>query len=221
MLAAKAGHLNVVKKLITNGASLDITNKVNSLSTTGIQCTQLHAQHVTMLCRLSANCCLCYCQLTVPHIRPACIYWALHGKHLLIVTETSTCYIHLKIDFTQLQHIMRKIHETFFCLSIVNSVEHLYLTCCMESVSYNISIMDVTKGSTHGINAAMPTKLNTKFKLTVLYLLAWYDSCRHGFHQWAARCVPGACGGKLHLFYNYAGTGYVLLNCCVGNIPSF
>ena len=36
MLAAKAGHLNIVKKLITNGASLDITDKVNSLSTTGI-----------------------------------------------------------------------------------------------------------------------------------------------------------------------------------------
>ena len=32
MLAAKAGHLNVVKKLITSGARLDITNKVNSLS---------------------------------------------------------------------------------------------------------------------------------------------------------------------------------------------
>ena len=32
MLAAKAGHLNVVKKLITSGARLDITDKVNSLS---------------------------------------------------------------------------------------------------------------------------------------------------------------------------------------------
>ena len=40
----------------------------------------------------------------------------------------------------------------------------------------------------------------------VLYLLAWYDSCRYGFHQWAARCIPGACGGKLHLFHNCAGT---------------
>ena len=69
MLAAKAGHLNVVKKLITSGARLDITNKVNSLSTTGIHCAQLHAQHVTMLCSLSANCCwCCYCQLTAPHI---------------------------------------------------------------------------------------------------------------------------------------------------------
>ena len=41
MLAAKVGHLNVVKKLITNGARLDITDKVNSLSTTGIHCTQV------------------------------------------------------------------------------------------------------------------------------------------------------------------------------------
>ena len=32
MLAAKAGHLNVVKKLITSGARLDMTDKVNSLS---------------------------------------------------------------------------------------------------------------------------------------------------------------------------------------------
>ena len=32
MLAAKGGHLNVVKKLITTGARLDMTNKVNSLS---------------------------------------------------------------------------------------------------------------------------------------------------------------------------------------------
>ena len=33
MLAAKAGHLNIVKKLITSGARLDITNKVNYWST--------------------------------------------------------------------------------------------------------------------------------------------------------------------------------------------
>ena len=33
MLAAKAGHLNIVKKLITSGAKPDITDKVNSLST--------------------------------------------------------------------------------------------------------------------------------------------------------------------------------------------
>ena len=32
MLAATKGHLNVVKKLITSGARLDITNQVNSLS---------------------------------------------------------------------------------------------------------------------------------------------------------------------------------------------
>ena len=57
MLAAKAGHLNVVKKLITSGARLDITDRVNFLSTIGIHCTQLHAQHVTLLCVA--------CQLTV------------------------------------------------------------------------------------------------------------------------------------------------------------
>ena len=32
MLAAEAGHLNVVKKLITSGARLDMTNQVNYLS---------------------------------------------------------------------------------------------------------------------------------------------------------------------------------------------
>ena len=70
MLAAKAGHLNIVKRLITSGARLDITDKVNSLNTTGMHCTQLHAQYVTLLCSLSANCCLyCYCQLTAPHTR--------------------------------------------------------------------------------------------------------------------------------------------------------
>ena len=50
MLAAKEGHLNVVRKLITSGARLDVVDKVNSLSTMGIQCTHLHAQHVTVLC---------------------------------------------------------------------------------------------------------------------------------------------------------------------------
>ena len=70
MSAAKAGHLNVVKKLITSGARLDITDKVNSLSTTNIHCTQLQAQHMTLLCSLSPNCCLYgYCQLTFPHAR--------------------------------------------------------------------------------------------------------------------------------------------------------
>ena len=48
MLAAKAGHLNIVKKLITSGARLDITDKVNCLSSTGMHCTQLHARHVTV-----------------------------------------------------------------------------------------------------------------------------------------------------------------------------
>ena len=70
MLAAKAGHLNVVKKLITNGASLDITDKVNSLSTAG-----MHTQHVAILCRLSVN----YC-LSQFHVLD--LYW--FGKHLLV-----------------------------------------------------------------------------------------------------------------------------------------
>ena len=74
MLAAKAGHLNIVKKLITSGTRLGTTDKVNYLSTTGIHCTQLHAQHVTLLCSLSTNCCLCcYSQLTAPITRPVFI----------------------------------------------------------------------------------------------------------------------------------------------------
>jgi len=71
----------------------------------------------------------------------------------------------------------------------------------------------------------MNVAMSAQLAKMVLSLLAWYDSCRHGFHQWAARCVPGACGGKLHLFYNYAGTAYVLqtstlLYCsCARNTP--
>ena len=94
MLAAKTGHLNVVKKLITTGASLDSTNKVNSLSTTDIHCTQLHAQHVTMLCSLSA-----VCVVTVSSQFP------ILDLYLSFTWETSpdskklssTCYIHLVI----------------------------------------------------------------------------------------------------------------------------
>ena len=60
MLAAKAGHLNVVKKLITSGARLDITDKVNYLNTIGIHCTQLHAcstcDNAMLACQLTVAC---------------------------------------------------------------------------------------------------------------------------------------------------------------------
>ena len=102
MLAAKAGHLNIVKKLITSGARLDIINKVNSLSTTGIHCTQLHAQHVTLLCVA--------CQLTVTCIATVSsqlpildLYVLRFGKHPLVVINShqlAATYIWVQIDFT-------------------------------------------------------------------------------------------------------------------------
>ena len=51
MLAAKAGHLNVVKKLITSGSRLDITDKVNSLSSIGSNLWQC-----CVVCQLTVAC---------------------------------------------------------------------------------------------------------------------------------------------------------------------
>ena len=78
MLAAKEGHLNVVRKLITSGARLDVVDKVNSLSTMGIQCTHLHAQHVTMLCSS--------CQPTVTCVVTVSLQLPLLDMYLLSYT---------------------------------------------------------------------------------------------------------------------------------------
>ena len=86
MLAAKAGHLNVVKKLITSGARLDITDKVNSRSTISIHSTQLQGStcdNAMLACQLTVA-----CVATVSSQLPLLdLYF---GKQLKL---PSTCYV--------------------------------------------------------------------------------------------------------------------------------
>ena len=151
MLAAKAGHLNVVKKLITSGAMLDITDKVNSLSTTNIHCTYLQAQHMTLLCSLSPKCCLYgYCQLIFP---------MLDLRFAKQLKTTINLLINLATDTNA---TMYRIHETFLIslsysqLSKYIALSHWDLCHITQCHGY------VTKPSIHCMNVAMSAQLNTQ-----------------------------------------------------------